>query len=144
MKTKFSLILFLISKLAFSQINFENEKTLIDKSQMSFNISEIITTDFNGDKKADLLVTNLSESTILLYPNIEGSYTNSQPKILMDNIPGGNQQYPTGVNIIDINNDGLADIIFCDYYQKKISWFKNLGNFSFSSRPEPKCYRRCR
>lgn len=113
----------------FSQINFENEKTLIEKHHTNIANSEILIADLNSDNTKDLITISEVEGYIIIHPNINGDYTNTQSKLILEN----QNEYPTGASTIDINNDGLLDIIVCNRINNKISWFRNLGNFNFSA-----------
>lgn len=127
------LFCFLLTQVsAFCQISFENERKLIENFQMlSFN-SEIFSADLNGDNTNDLIVTSSDgPAYISIYPNIQGDYTATVPKLIWDN--STQNEYPSGLSTIDVDNDGLLDIIFCNKYDDKINWFRNLGDFNFSS-----------
>ncbi|WP_291089282.1 T9SS type A sorting domain-containing protein [Flavobacterium sp. BFFFF1] len=128
MQKKFFLLLLVYSPV-FCQISFEGEKKLIEKAIMPYTGSEMISADFNGDNLNELVTTSLSEGLILLYQNELGDYTQSKPAIILQN----QDEYPSGVNAIDIDSDGLKDLIFCNRYNNKMSWCKNLGNLNFST-----------
>lgn len=112
----------------FGQINFENEKNLLNQIQMPSLNSEILAADLNGDGDKDLITTSLDLGYITAHPNIGGDLTDTAPKIILEN----RNEYPSGISAIDADNDGLTDIIACNRYDNKINWFKNLGNFTFS------------
>lgn len=132
MKRKLQLLFLLITTSnIIAQINFENEKVLIDRYQMPSSNAEIISSDLNGDNFKDLIVTTSDGSQyITIYPNIQGDHTTTQPKLIWNN--STQNENPTGMSTIDVDNDGLIDIIFCNKYDDKINWFRNLGNFNFS------------
>lgn len=121
-------ILFIYSIPLLCQINFGSENILIDNYQMPSTNTEVFSSDMNNDGYKDLISTTLNEGYITLNPNILGDYTATNPKMILNN----QSQYPTGVSAIDIDNDGLLDIIACNRFENKINWFKNLGNFTFS------------
>ncbi|MCZ8196702.1 MAG: FG-GAP-like repeat-containing protein [Flavobacterium sp.] len=118
----------LFCNLAFSQINFESEKVILEQYQTPSLNSEIIIEDLNGDNQKDLISISLNLGLITLYQNSNGDFTFSIPTSILQN----QSEYPSGVSVIDIDNDGLKDIITSNYFGNKINWFRNLGNFTFS------------
>lgn len=127
-REKFGLSLLLICNLTFSQINFEAEKVILENYQTPALNSEITIADLNGDNQKDLISTSLNLGLITLYPNSNGDFTNNIPISILKN----QSEYPSGVSVIDIDNDGLKDIIASNYIGNRINWFRNLGNFNFS------------
>ncbi len=122
----------LITIPAFCQISFENEKILINNHQMSSTNSEVLLADLNNDGAKDLIVTITSSSgRIGIYPNVQGDFTTTPLKVVFDDW-NTTAEYPSGVSAIDVDNDGLLDIVACNRYSNKINWFRNLGNFTFS------------
>lgn len=122
------LVLIINCSQSFCQINFEEEKVLIDKFQMPYSNSEALTADLNGDGTKDLITTDISGGYITAYQNIGGQFTEIPCGLILDN----QNEYPTGISVIDIDNDGLLDIIACNRFSNKINWFRNLGDFNFS------------
>lgn len=130
MKNKLLLIgLTLFSILAYGQISFDPARILIEPAQNPPSNAEIYLSDLNGDNAKDLIVvTTIGFGNITIYPNIQGDFTTTQPKLILEN----QSDYPSGISTMDIDNDGMTDILVCNRYDGKISWFRNLGNFIFS------------
>lgn len=117
-----------ITSTFYAQINFESEKILLDQYQALNTNSEILLADLNNDGTKDLITVSSSEGIIVVHPNISGNYTEVLSRLVLQN----NNEYPSGISVIDVDNDNLDDIIICNKYDDKISWFKNLGDFNFS------------
>ncbi len=123
------LFLYFISSIGYSQISFGNDNILIRKAYLQSSVTEIISSDLNGDGFKDLIMISPSLGTINVYSNFQGDYTSTQPTVVIENT----SEYPQGVSIIDIDNDGLQDIVACNNGSDKINWFRNQGNLNFST-----------
>lgn len=83
--------------------------------------------DFNMDGADDLLVAENYDGEILYFTNDgTGSPSFTFAAVLMDNLDGA-----TDANPIDLNGDGLLDLITASEDDGKIAVYKNLGGMSF-------------
>ncbi len=85
-------IVFAFNLSAFCQISFENQKELINTYQMPSLNSEILAADLNNDGTKDLITTSMNLGLITIHPNIDGDFTATQPKLILEN----QNEYPTG------------------------------------------------
>jgi hypothetical protein len=82
-------------------------------------------TDLNGDRYPELILVGDSGTTRFLVNNTDGTFT-ERP----DLVPGLASANAMGVDIGDINNDGLLD-----WYVTNIQWFGN-GNLMMVQQPD--------
>lgn len=81
----------------------------INSSALSYGLGAGIS-DFNGDGKPDIYVSNDYSAPDYLYINNgNGTFTDQKAKAL-----GHTSQFSMGNDVADINNDGLTDIITLD------------------------------
>ena len=131
MKIVCTLFILIVFKLN-AQITFSNSYSLVDLTHYSSDITSIYVADLNNDGYKELIVGSHYDNTVMFYKNSNGDVQNNQRQILVDN---SQANFDTTYNIVskDIDNDGLKDIIVVSGYEDKLFWFKNLGNFNFSS-----------
>ncbi|MBT6940298.1 MAG: hypothetical protein HN994_07885, partial [Candidatus Marinimicrobia bacterium] len=86
------------------------------------NIFETVVGDVDADGDNDILVIN--QNKILLAINNNGTYDDVTEIMTIDS--------PTGIYLIDLNNDSALDIVFGTYWSPGLIWIENdgLGNFS--------------
>lgn len=131
MKIKLLIVFFLVFIKNYSQVNF-SESTILDKSHYSVNISSIVSEDLNNDGYKELIVGSSYDNQIMFYKNINGDIQANQ-RVLLFSIPNYSAYTISDIKCADIDNDGLKDIIVASSYEDKVYWFKNLGNYSFST-----------
>lgn len=115
-----------------AQVSFDNGNTLIDITHNSFNVTSIVTSDLNNDGFNELIVGSQNDNTIMFYKNINGNIQHNQRQIIYQNLQA-NFTSNYEISCADLDNDGLKDIIVISGFEDKLFWFKNLGNFNFSS-----------
>lgn len=107
--------------------NFGPEQIL---AEMNY-ISSVIPIDMDNDGDQDLvaIVTNTFSSRIVWHENLDGLGTFSEEKLLIQNTDELSK-----ILVVDIDNDGLLDILASDFVlnRGKIFWYKNLGNSIFA------------
>lgn len=82
--------------------------------------------DYDNDGDMDISVpgVNLSSSLrTVIYENISGNFSTSH--IIADY-----SQY--AILSVDVDNNGLVDLMYTDNFERKIAWRKNLGGLNFS------------
>lgn len=93
-------------------------------------ITSVIPTDMDNDGDQDLIVavTDTFSGWIVWYENLDGQGTFSEENMLFQNT----SEF-TKIALVDIDNDGLLDILATDfvYASGKIFWYKNLGDTTF-------------
>lgn len=93
-------------------------------------IRTVVTMDMDNDGDEDLVasITDTFTGWIVWYENIDGVGTFGPENLLIQNAWDFSK-----ISLIDINNDGLLDIVATEfvYAQGKIFWCKNLGNETF-------------
>jgi len=110
--------------------NFGPEQVILE-NQTAF-LMEVKTFDLNNDSHPDIVIrfsNSFFEDHIVWYENLNGSGSFSEPILLINNITEA-----TGPLIIDIDNDGLPDLLLAynEYNPAgKLVWYKNLGNQTF-------------
>lgn len=131
MKIVYMLLLLIVFKLN-AQVTFTNSYSLVDLTHYSSDITSIYAADLNNDGYKELIVGSHYDNTIMFYKNSNGDVQNNPRQLLYDN---SQANFDTTFNIVskDIDNDGLKDIIVVSGYEDKLFWFKNMGNFNFSS-----------
>ncbi len=93
-------------------------------------IRTVVTMHMDNDGDEDLVasITDTFTGWIVWYENIDGAGTFGPENLLIQNAWDFSK-----ISLIDINNDGLLDIVATEfvYAQGKIFWYKNLGNETF-------------
>lgn len=106
--------------------NFGPEQILAETNY----ISSVIPIDMDNDGDQDLVaaVTNTFSGKIVWYENLDGLGTFSEEKFLIQN-----PDELSKILLVDIDNDGLLDILASDFVlnRGKIFWYRNLGNNNF-------------
>jgi len=80
------------------------------------------TGDFNGDSLPDVVGASLTGNKILWWENDGGSPIQWTEHIITANFAGAHR-----VQAIDIDQDGLVDVLGTGYYANEIAWWKNKG-----------------
>ena len=84
-----------------------------------------IVSDVNNDGFNDIIMKNVSHNIDYLLNDGAGNFSFHQ-------IEADNTVYPNIVNIFDMDNDGNKDIVFYDYGNHKMAYYKNNGNDTFN------------
>ncbi|AFL81507.1 hypothetical protein Aeqsu_2042 [Aequorivita sublithincola DSM 14238] len=84
--------------------------------------------DNDGDKDLIVALANSSSVKIVWHENEDGQGTFGEENLLIQN----DNEFAK-IALVDIDNDGLLDILATEfvYVQGKIFWYKNLGNATF-------------
>ncbi|MFZ0737572.1 MAG: VCBS repeat-containing protein [Candidatus Acidiferrales bacterium] len=89
------------------------------------DLSAIVTSDFNGDGKLDLAVTDSGgNAVIILLGNGDGTFG------VPTTIPVGNQ--PDAIVATDFNNDGKLDLAIANYVDGTITLLLGNGDGTFT------------
>ncbi|MCS4300705.1 T9SS type A sorting domain-containing protein [Chryseobacterium sp. BIGb0232] len=94
--------------------------------------------DVDGDGDLDIihLFENGNVKQFKWYKNTNGTGTFS-PSILISNVPYKPYTVQNvkrfGVKMFDLDADGMEDLVFCVFWDNKLSWKKNLGNGIFGA-----------
>ncbi len=84
----------------------------------------VITGDLNGDRKADIIVSNFASNKIsIFYQQSDGKLSSKK-----DLVTGVN---PSGIAIADIDGDGFMDILVSNTGSSSFSVFRNVGSGNF-------------
>lgn len=91
--------------------------------------------DGDGDNDVVTFFENGTTRQVHWYENTEGLGFFNNRQILFDlpSISGSSNSDQRGLEIIDMDNDGLLDIVTFDSRLEGISWYKNLGNDLFDT-----------
>ena len=92
------------------------------------NPCSLTTTDLDGDDLVDVVVSNLDDSSILLYRNLGGGILSQLPL----NVSTGTNTQPRKVVAADVNNDGLFDYVTANYNGGGISVVLSGPNFTYN------------
>lgn len=130
---KATLFIFFICNLSFSQVNFTDGQTLIDKTTFSSNVSALASADLNNNGFKEIIVGSYYDNKIVFYKNINGNIQHYQREVLEFDADGSHY---SEFDIIckDLNKDGFTDIIVTNSDTDIVYWYKNLGNYNFSSK----------
>ena len=124
----FLLLLSVLSfNFSFSQIAFENETLLNDRTLQTSEVSDVFAADLNNDGFKDLIVGSNYANNIIWYKNVDGNLQYESPKLIATQV-----NIPKSIYSSDLDGDGLADIIVASQFDDKVIWYKNLGNDEFS------------
>lgn len=94
--------------------------------------------DVDGDGDLDIIhiFENGNVKQFKWYKNTNGAGTFS-PSILISNVPYNPYLVQNvkryGVKMFDLDGDGKQDLVFCVFWDNKLSWKKNLGNGIFGA-----------
>lgn len=129
-KIKYLLLLTICN--IYGQISFEDGKEIISSSDYSSKVTALISADLNNDGFKEVIVGSYYDNKILFYKNINGNLLHYKSHVLIET---KHTQYASDFDLysMDLDNDGLLDIIVTNDYLDKLSWYKNLGDFNFST-----------
>ncbi len=117
---------------AFGDSNFVMKNRIVSKDLALPNVNKIFmfSHDFNKDGIMDLLIQADAPATILMitWGISEGQY--SDPKIISSGII---VEERSNIKIVDVDKDGLTDIVIGSQKNKQIIWFRNIDNFMFDN-----------
>jgi len=113
--------------------NFSPEQVIIENQPnfiININANDI---DIDGDLDLVVTYTDTFNGWVVWYENVDGQGNFSEETLLIQN----NTEL-LGPYLIDIDNDGLLDILTSheSYYPSKIVWHKNLGGVQFGEAQE--------
>lgn len=92
-------------------------------------VKDAKTGDIDNDGDLDVVVASYGSDMIALYENLGGGVFGTE-QILGS---GSNFNQANSVEVVDINNDGLLDIVCSAYIQDVVMWFENLGGGTFGT-----------
>lgn len=112
--------------------NFTLKQTIDDFALGEyFEVGDI---DSDGDLDIIHLFENGNTKQFKWYKNTNGAGTFSTSQLISD-IPAGPYAIQNvkryGVKMLDLDGDLKEDLVFCVYWDQKLSWKKNLGNGNF-------------
>ncbi|MDR6528559.1 hypothetical protein J2787_003996 [Chryseobacterium rhizosphaerae] len=112
--------------------NFTVKQTIDDFALGEyFEVGDI---DSDGDLDIIHLFENGNIKQFKWYKNTNGAGTFSTSQLISD-IPAGPYAIQNvkryGVKMLDLDGDLKEDLVFCVYWDQKLSWKKNLGNGTF-------------
>lgn len=96
---------------------------------LTHTATSVASSDLNGDGLPEILSTSSFDDRLAWYENL-GSNSFSSVKNISDTTRHANR--PESVVFADMNNDGLADVLFNAEYDAVVGWFENTGNNTFS------------
>lgn len=130
---KITFFIFLIYNLSFSQVSYSDANILIDKTSNSSKVCALVSADLNNNGFKEIIVASYYDNKIIFYKNINGDIQYYQREILEYDSDGS---YFTNFNIFckDIDQDGLIDLLITHDFKDEVYWYKNLGNYNFSSK----------
>jgi hypothetical protein len=115
------------SKLSWYKTNSEYTtwtEYIIDNTNGYFKVELM---DANNDGKLEIIATHYLNNTIYLF-NATNPTDKWTRRIIATNVNPGYQ-----MNLSDFNKDGYTDIVAASPYGNIIRWYKNNGDFTFSS-----------
>jgi hypothetical protein len=140
--TAILLILFVLSKITFAQINSTSFTSKVDyiTGISTSNPVGIIAADLDNDGKNDILVGNQGAASISVFRNTS-SLNNISLSTRVDYTTSGTVSF---IRTIDLDGDGKLDIILCSATSTGgISVFRNtttsIGSISFATRQDFIC-----
>ena len=133
MMKKVTLLTLFIYQLLFTQVDFTESRNLFDVTFNSNLVTSMISSDLNNDGFKEIIIGSYYDNKIIFYKNINGDILHYQREILEYDSDGS---YHTNFHIFckDIDLDGFIDILVTHDFKDEIYWYKNLGNFNFSSK----------
>jgi hypothetical protein len=91
-------------------------------SSTASGASSVFAADVNGDGLLDVLSASASDDTIAWYQNGGGSLVNWTPHNVTTAANGARSVYA-----VDVDGDGLVDVLSASFDDNKIAWYKNGG-----------------
>ncbi|EDQ88337.1 uncharacterized protein MONBRDRAFT_9157 [Monosiga brevicollis MX1] len=93
------------------------------------SIRDVVTADLDNDGYVDIISgSNDQNAAIFWYRNQQGSFSGAR-HVLDEDSPA-----ILGVAAADFDNDNLTDVVAASESSNTVTWYRNLGNGSFSSR----------
>ena len=105
--------------------NISMSTTLITLPQGNYTTGATIG-DCNGDGKPEIVVANLADNTISIYPNTSTIGAISFSTKLDLHLPSATLPYAVAIG--DFDGDGMPDLASSDYNKASISVFRNTGS----------------
>lgn len=124
-----TLFLLFVAVILEAQIPFE-QSILIEgvfPSTYFTNLVEMVDIDGDGDND---VVGAARDNNLVWYENIDSQGNFSSQKLIADNITK-----IIGLDVADLNGDGLVDILIVSENSDLIAWFPNLGDGMISTEP---------
>jgi len=101
-----------------------------------FSLNSFIrSADIDGDGDTDIvtLFQNGLDRRIKWYKNNDDVFANNATLVTLPSDSGSSNQDVTSFVMEDLDGDGLKDIVMQNSFLNKITWYKNLGNSTFST-----------
>jgi hypothetical protein len=90
--------------------------------------TNVATADMNGDGRPDILsVTGSPDKSVAWVPNLVSGFGS---RVVLSTAPND----PTTIQGVDLDQDGLRDVLITSVSDNSVSYFRNLGSGTFGTR----------
>lgn len=116
--------------IAYGDSSYSMKHRAISREFFLPNVSQIFLflENFDSDSLKDILIQAGSPVEYIMIAQGKGEEIFLDPKIVASGIPMKDR---SDLQIVDIDNDGMNDIILASQLEKQIIWFQNKGGYNF-------------
>lgn len=130
---------FILHNTSDGSVSFTNGQTLSIPSQANGDVRDsrrIVVNDLDNDGKPDIVITNTADQFLFVFKNIStlGTISFETTPIILE--VNSSETGLTGLDVADINGDGLPEIVTAQFQTSNFYYFKNQsipGNIAFST-----------